>query len=294
MNQKIPESELIINPDGSIYHIHIRPENLADTVLIVGDPKRVDLITAHFDHIEFRNENREIHTQTGTCKGKRITVMSTGMGPDNIDIVINELDALVNIDFKTRKEKETKTSLNIIRLGTSGAIQPDLPMNATIMSSYGLGLDGLLHFYRLDKGIIDQELTDLFIQSTHWPAVLPKPYVAAASSSLVGLFANEKFYKGITATAPGFYGPQGRVLRIPLAYTHLNQEIRDFKAGDLRILNFEMETSALYGLGKLLGHNTLSLCIAIASRVKHQYNKDYPVAMDQLIERVLNVVTKIR
>jgi uridine phosphorylase len=294
MNVKIPESELILNPDGSIYHLHIRPEHLADTILIVGDPKRVDLITVHFDHIEFRKENREIHTQTGTYKGKRITAMSTGMGPDNIDIVINELDALANIDFKTRKIKETKTALNIIRLGTSGAIQPDLPSNAVIMSSYGLGLDGLLNFYSLPEGTIDRQLTDLFIQSTNWPESLPRPYIAPASLSLLELFANKGFYTGITATAPGFYGPQGRILRIPLAYERSNQYIRDFQAGDLRILNFEMETSALYGLGKLLGHHALSLCIAIASRVKHEYNKDYPVAMKQLIEKVLDTVSEVR
>lgn len=292
MSQKIPETELIINSDGSIYHIRIRPENLADTVLIVGDPKRVDLIAGHFDHIEFSGENREIHTRTGTYKGKRLTAMSTGMGPDNIDIVLNELDALVNIDFKTRKEKGTKTALNIIRLGTSGALQPDLPVNAAIMSLYGLGLDGLLYFYKFSEEIFDHELTDHFIQSTRWPVILPTPYVAAASPSLVELFKNENFYKGITATAPGFYGPQGRTLRIPLAFSELNRCIRDFRSGDLRILNFEMETSALYGLGKILGHNTLSLCIAIASRVKHEYNQDYNIAMKQLIERVLHVVTR--
>lgn len=292
MSQKIPESELIINSDGSIYHIRIRPENLADTVLVVGDPQRVDLIASHFDQIEFSGENREIHTRTGTYKGKRLTAMSTGMGPDNIDIVLNELDALVNIDLKTRKEKETKTALNIIRIGTSGALQPDLAVNATIMSLYGLGLDGLLSFYKVSEEILDHELTDHFIQSTRWPVILPKPYVAVASPSLVELFKNENFYQGITTTAPGFYGPQGRTLRIPLAFSGLNTRIRDFRSGDLRILNFEMETSALYGLGKILGHNTLSLCIAIASRVKHEYNQDYNIAMKHLIERVLHVVTR--
>jgi uridine phosphorylase len=292
MSQRIPESELIINSDGTIYHIRIRPENLADTILVVGDPKRVDLIAGHFDHIEFSGENREIHTRTGTYNGKRLTAMSTGMGPDNIDIVLNELDALVNIDFNTRMEKGTKTALNIIRLGTSGALQPDLPVNATIMSLYGLGLDGLLYFYKNSEEILDQELTYRFIQSTRWPVILPTPYIAKASPSLVKLFENEGFYTGITATAPGFYGPQGRTLRIPLAFSGLNPAILDFRSGDLRVLNFEMETSALYGLGKILGHNTLSLCIAIASRVKHEYNQNYNIAMKHLIEKVLHVVTR--
>jgi uridine phosphorylase len=294
MNRPIQASELIINDDGTIYHLNIRPENLADTILIVGDPNRVNLITGHFDHIEFRGENREIHTQTGICRGKRLTVMSTGMGPDNMDIVLNELDALVNIDFKTRMEKEEKKHLNIIRLGTSGALQKDLPVNAAIMALYGLGLDGLIYFYGLREGVIDHQLTELFTQFARWPADLPKPYVSAAAPSMIELFKNEGFYEGITVTAPGFYGPQGRILRVPLAHSHLSRHIRDFRSGDLRILNFEMETSALYGLGKLLGHNTLSVCIAIASRVKLEYHKDYLSAMQQLIEKVLGVITKIR
>lgn len=292
-SRRIPESELILNPDGSVYHLKLKPENLADTVLIVGDPQRVEMVSGLFDSIEFTGQNREIVTHTGSYKGKRLTVMSTGMGTDNIDIVLNELDALVNIDLETRQEKEEKKSLNIIRLGTSGALQPDISVNSIIMARYGLGFDGLLQYYQLTEKKEEAAILDKFIQQTNWPIQLPEPYIVSASPKLFGLFRSEGFYSGITATASGFYGPQGRVVRLPLAFPELNSRIQQFAHRDLRVLNFEMETSALYGLSHLLGHEALTICVAIASRAKHEYNQGYKPVVLKLIERVLNTVINI-
>ncbi|RLD61172.1 MAG: phosphorylase, partial [Bacteroidetes bacterium] len=264
-NGKIKNSELILHPDGEIYHLKLKPENLANTIILVGDPGRVEVVSSFFDTIEYVGQNREICTHTGTLNNKRLTVMSTGMGTDNIDIVMNELDALVNIDLQERKPKEKHTSLDIIRLGTSGALQPDIPLNSFVMSDYGLGIDGLLNFYKVKDGVIDQKLTDAFIKQMNWPDSFAKPYAIHASEKLTQKMG-DGFVHGITATAPGFYGPQGRVLRLGLSYPDINENLHKFNFENNRIVNFEMETSALYGLGKMLGHETLTVCVAIANR----------------------------
>jgi uridine phosphorylase len=286
----IPPSELILHPDGSIYHLKIKPENLANTVILVGDPQRVEIISSFFDHIEFKGANREIHTHTGFYNNKRLTVMSTGMGTDNIDIVMNELDAIVNIDLASRKVKEEHKALNIIRLGTSGAIQPEIPLNAFIISEFGLGLDGLLNFYKIKDGLIDNQLTSNFIEFSMWPKELPKPYAVKSSKELLDMLGKDMI-KGITATAPGFYGPQGRSLKLELAYPDLINKMEYFSFKDMKITNFEMETSALYGLGKLLGHNTATVCVAIANRKRYEYNQNYNEAINDLIKLVLKRIT---
>lgn len=284
--QRIPESELILNPDGSIYHLKLKPENIADDIIVVGDPGRVPVISNYFDKIEFKQSNREIVTHTGYIGTKRLTVMSTGMGTDNLDIVINELDAIVNIDLENRVPKTERKSLNIIRLGTSGAMQEDIPVGSYVMSTHGVGLDGIMWFYNAGDKVIDQELTDAFLAQTDWPKDLPKPYIVAGSDQLFQKMG-KGFIKGMTATAPGFFGPQGRVLRLELAYPDLNNRISEFNFGDLRIANFEMETSALYGLSKALGHNAMTVCAIIANRLRKEYAKDYHPTVTALIEDVL-------
>jgi uridine phosphorylase len=284
--KRLKESELILNPDGSLYHINLRPEHLARKIILVGDPKRVPMISAFFDKIDYEFENREIVTHTGYLNKTRITVMSTGMGPDNIDIVMNELDALVNVDLITRTVKEKHTPLDIIRLGTSGAVQADIPVDAFAMAKYGLGIDGLLHFYK-NEGVIDKQMADAFIQQTDWPEELAKPYVVKGSGALEKLMG-EGFVKGITITAPGFYGPQGREIRLPAAYPNLNERITAFRYKDERIINFEMETSALYSLGKLLGHNTLTVCTILANRVNQTYTRKSKESIVKLIKVVLS------
>jgi uridine phosphorylase len=286
----IPVSELILHEDNSVYHLKIKPENLADTVILVGDPQRVETVSDYFDEIEFKGENREIKTHTGFLNKKRLTVMSTGMGVDNIDIVLNELDALINIDLDNRTIKDQHRALTLIRVGTSGAIQPDIPPNAFILSEFGLGLDGVLKYYQNADDIIDKNLTRSFIAQAHWPADLPQPYAVQSSESLFRLF-KKHFICGITATAPGFYAPQGRELRLPLAYPDINKKMQKFSCGDKRIVNFEMETSALYGLSKLLGHDALTMCVAIANRNKHNFSQDYKKAMKKLIELLFEVIT---
>lgn len=288
--KRIAESELILNPDGSIYHLKLKPENIADDIIVVGDPGRVATISAYFDDIEFKMSNREIVTHTGYIGKKRLTVMSTGMGTDNLDIVINELDAIVNIDLENRVPKTEHKSLNIIRLGTSGAMQEDIPVGSYVMSTHGIGLDGLMWFYASGKEIVDKDLTDNFLKQTAWPNDLPKAYIVAGSDTLFKRM--EKGYmKGITATAPGFFGPQGRVLRLDLAYPDLNDRISDFRYKDYRITNFEMETSALYGLSKSLGHNAMTVCAIIANRLRREYAKDYKPSVIALIEDVLEKLT---
>ena len=286
----IPPSELILHPDGSIYHLKIKPEHLADTIILVGDPNRVEIISSFFDSIEYKGNNREIYTHTGSYNSKRLTVMSTGMGTDNIDIVMNELDALVNIDLNSRKIKEKQKVLNIVRLGTSGAIQPEIPLNSFIISEFGLGLDGLLNFYNIQNEAIDTQLTNSFIEFSQWPKGLPKPYIVGASKELMEK-VGAGMIKGITATAPGFYGPQGRRLRLELAYPDLINKLEEFRFDNLKISNFEMETSALYGLGKLLGHNTVTVCVAIANRKRHEYNQNYKEAINDLIKQLLTRIT---
>ncbi|WP_010251293.1 nucleoside phosphorylase [Myroides injenensis] len=279
---KIKSSELILNPDGSIYHLNLRPENVAKDIIFVGDQNRVDRITKHFDTIEFTTQKREFKTTTGTYKGKRLTVISTGIGPDNIDIAVNEIDALFNIDLETREVKKDLTSVNIVRIGTSGSLQSDIPVNSFVLSQYGLGLDNVMRSYVIDK-IEDKEMEDAFIKHTNWDPKKGKPYIIQNSPELEAKLESELTHKGITGTAGGFYGPQGRVLRLPLQDPDLNHKIDSFKYGEHRITNFEMETSAIYGLCKLLGHHAVSLNTIIANRANGTFSEDPYAAVDKLI-----------
>ncbi|MFD2541419.1 nucleoside phosphorylase [Lacinutrix gracilariae] len=283
----IKESELILNPDGSVYHLNLKPENIAKDIIFVGDQDRVEKITKHFDSIEFSTQKREFKTQTGFYKGKRLTVLSTGIGPDNIDIVINELDALVNIDLQTRKQKETLTSLNIVRVGTSGSLHKDIPVDAFVMSSHGLDLNGMLHFYQIDA-VSNPEIEDAFIAYTNWSKNKARPIVISNSKKLETLLDGENVHKGITATAGGFYGPQGRVLRLALEDATLNSKMDSFHFNEFRITNLEMETSAIYGLSKLLGHHALSMNAIIANRATGNFSKDPKAVVNNLIEYTLN------
>ena len=287
----IQASELILNPDGSVYHLNLLPENIAHDIIFVGDQNRVEKITQFFDSIEFSQQKREFKTQTGIYKGKRITVLSTGIGPDNIDIVMNELDALVNIDLKTRRPKTELTSLNIIRIGTSGSLQPDIPCDSFVMSKMGLGLDNMLRSYLIDE-ISNPAIENAFISQTNWDLKKGKPYVIACSEKLEKLIESDKIHKGITATAGGFYGPQGRVLRLDIQDTTLNSKMDNFNFEGNRITNFEMETSAIYGLGKLLGHECLSLNAIIANRALGTFSEDPYKAVDELIAYTLDKLTE--
>ncbi|HTF04636.1 MAG TPA: nucleoside phosphorylase [Bacteroidia bacterium] len=286
MSNPIAESELILNPDGSIYHLKLLPENLADDVIVVGDQARVETISAHFESIDCRVQNREFVTHTGIYKGKRITVLSTGIGTDNIDIVLNELDALVNIDLSTRTIKAQKKSLNIIRIGTSGALQGDIPVDSFVASSHGMGFDGLLNYYAGRDLCDEPAVAEAFMSHSGWLKGLPYPYVVKASDKLMKQIGFD-MQKGITATAPGFYGPQGRQLRLAPSLADLNEKLGSFRHGDDRVTNFEMETSALYGLGRLLGHECLTVCAIIANRVVRQYSKDYHPVIEKLVHTVL-------
>ncbi len=283
----IEASELILNPDGSIYHLKLKPEMLADTIILVGDPGRVDKVSAFFDSVEYKVQNREIKTHTGTYKGSRFSVMSTGMGTDNLDIVINEVDALANIDLENRTVKESGRTFRLIRLGTSGAMQEDIKVGTYVAAGHGLGIDGLMNFYKVSPEIIDHELGDAFVSQTQWPSDLSMPYFIKGSEELLGLFADD-FLRGITATAPGFYGPQGRVLRMPLAYPDLNQRISSFAHNNQRVINFEMETSGLYGLGRSLGHEVMTVCAVIANRIRKEYIEDYTEVINKLITILLD------
>jgi uridine phosphorylase len=290
MLNDIPPSELVLNSDGSIYHLSIRPEHLADTVILVGDQGRVSKVSRHFDNIEFKQQNREFVTHTGSVGGIRLTVMSTGIGTDNIDIVLNELDALVNIDLNQRKVKEDRTSLRLIRLGTCGSLQEDLPVDSFALSTHGIGFDGLLNFYQAGRDVEDTELTDAFMLHAQWLATLPRPYVVQASESLLSLL-KEGTFQGMTATANGFYGPQGRKLRLAPAMPDLNDRLNSFSHGPHRIINFEMETSALYGLGKAMGHECATVCAVIANRYKMEYSKNHDQTVERLIVHLLDRLT---
>ena len=287
----IAPSELIINSDGSVFHLHLKPEELADDVILVGDPGRVELVASFFDSTEFRRESREFVTITGRYNNKRITVLSTGIGTDNIDIVVNELDALANIDFATRLIKEEKKSLRLLRLGTSGAIQPDIPLGSFVFSNISIGFDGLLNWYqrRDEVSLLDYE--KLFVESTGWLNELPAPYFVRAHQSLVDLFADSTI-KGLTMSASGFYGPQGRVLRLPLAMPDMVSQFEKFSFNGDRITNFEMESSALAGLSILLGHKAATICCIIANRHLHESQPDYKPYIKKLIEMALNKLTK--
>ena len=285
----IQSSELILNPDGSVYHLNLKPEHIATDIIFVGDQNRVEKITQFFDSIEFSTQKREFKTQTGIFKGKRITVMSTGIGPDNIDIVINELDALVNIDLATRQPKEQLTSLNIIRIGTSGSLQADMSVDSFVMSKYGLGLDNMLRSYLIDE-VSNTDIEDAFVNHTNWDVRKGKPYAIACSALLEKIIESDKILIGITATAGGFYGPQGRVLRLNIQDEKLNSKMDNFAFENNRITNLEMETAAIYGLSALLGHNALSLNAIIANRASGTFSEDPYKAVDELIAYTLNKI----
>lgn len=287
--QRIAESELIINPRGAIYHLDIHPDELASTVITVGDPGRVEEVSKHFDKIECRNSHREFISHTGYVGKKRITVLSSGIGPDNIDIVLNELDALVNIDFNTRTIRPQLSSLNILRIGTSGSLQMDIPVDSYVASTHGLGIDNLLNFYRFSHNDEEQQLLHAFVTQTQLHQSITHPYISSAGSSLLKNFV-DGFYRGITVTCPGFYGPQGRILRLGLSNPELVDRLTQFSFGQHRISNFEMETSAIYGLGKLLGHQCLSVNAIVANRVAKQFSKDGKKAVERLIVRVLGIL----
>lgn len=280
-------SELILNPDGSIYHINLKPENIANDIILVGDQNRVESVSKHFDTIEFTTQKREFKTHTGTYKGKRLSVVSTGIGPDNIDIVINELDALVNIDLTTKQIKPVLTSLNLVRVGTSGSLQADIPVNSFLASEYGLGLDNMIRSYLVDD-ISEKEIEDAFITHTNWDLKKGRPYVIKGSESLFNKFYSEKICKGLTGTAGGFYGPQGRILRLDIQDRELNHKMDTFSHNGTRMTNLEMETSAIYGLSKLLGHNALSLNAIVANRANGTFSEDPYEAVNELIEYTLN------
>lgn len=282
----IQSSELILNPDGSVYHLNLLPEHIAHDIIFVGDQNRVEKITQFFDSIEFSTQKREFKTQTGILKGKRITVMSTGIGPDNIDIVMNELDALVNIDLKTRTPKENLTPLNIIRIGTSGSLQADIPVDSFVMAQFGLGLDNMLRSYLIDD-ISEIKMEDAFIKHTNWDLKKGRPYVISCSEKLEKRLESNRIFKGITGTAGGFYGPQGRVLRLDIQDESLNSKMDSFNYNGTRMTNLEMETSAIYGLGKLLGHHCLSLNAIIANRASGTFSEDPYKAVDELIAYAL-------
>lgn len=287
--QRIAESELIINKRGAIYHLNLRPEELAATVLTVGDPDRVGAVSKHFDAVEHRLQHREFVSHTGRIGKKRVTVVSTGIGTDNIDIVLNELDALVNIDLTTRTVRPHFTPLTIIRVGTSGALQKDIPVDGWVASTHGLGIDNLLHFYRHEENEEERGILHAFATQTQLHQRLAAPYISAASGSLLRHFT-DGFHQGITVTCPGFYGPQGRVLRLGLSQPELVDRLTTFSYGAHRITNFEMETAGIYGLGRALGHSCLSLSAIVANRVLGQFSRDGNAAVEKLIRATLGIV----
>lgn len=279
-------SELILNPDGSVYHLALRPEHLGDLVLVVGDPGRVARVSAHFEHIDHKSQNREFVAHTGSFRGARITALATGIGTDNLDIVMGELDALVNIDLEKRTPKKEHKTLTIVRMGTCGALQEDIPVDELVVSHSGLGLDNVLHYYAHEQTDAELRILQAFLQHTEWPDNLPVPYLAAGDAELVARLGNGN-HIGLTATAGGFYGPQGRQLRAIPSVGDLNERFTSFRHEDLRLLNYEMETSALYGLSGLLGHRACTVCAVIANRLRMEYSKDHDVTVDRMIGQVL-------
>ena len=283
----IPASELIINNDGSIFHLHVRPDQIATTIILCGDPKRVDLIASHFDSIECDISSREFHTITGTYRGRRISCVSHGIGCDNIDIVVTELDALVNIDFATRQEKTEHTTLTLVRIGTSGGLQECSPVGSYVVAAKSMGFDGLLNYYEVPDGVFDLDLETAFCNHVGWNPRLPAPYVVSADTELVNRIGHD-MVQGITIAAPGFYGPQGRYARARPADLDLNSKIQSFEYNGWQITNFEMESSALAGLSALLGHKAMTVCAIIAGRVSHNMNTEYNGSIEGLIQIVLD------
>ena len=289
MSSCIAESELIINDRGAVYHINCRPEEIATTIITVGDPGRVKEVSKYFDHIDFKNEHREFITHTGYIGKMQVSCISTGIGPDNIDIVLNELDALVNIDFETRMIKEQLTSLNIIRFGTSGSLQKEIEVDSFVASTHGLGLDNLMNFYRTQPNEADIQLIQAFNTHTQLNSGDISPYIHMASMQLLKHFT-KNYHQGITVTCPGFYAPQGRILRLGLAYPQLIDQLTNFSFGNHRISNFEMETSAIYGLGTALGHHCLSLNDIVANRISKTFSTNGVLAVENLIKQSLEIL----
>ncbi len=288
---RIAESELIINDDGSAFHIHLKPEELADIVILVGDPGRVDMVGEYLADVEFRHASREFVSTTGKYNGKRLTVLSTGIGTDNCDIVMTELDALANVDFKTREQKAEHRALTILRIGTTGAIHADIPLGSPIFSHYSVGCDGLLNWYADREKITNREMEEAFKEHTHWDKNLPSPYFVKASDKLIKKF-EDCAVKGVTISASGFYGPQGRVVRLGLAMPDMLEDFESFRFGEYRITNFEMESSAVAGLAKHLGHEAGTVCCAIANRYLKSSNPDYKPQVRALVELALEKLTK--
>lgn len=289
----IKSSELLINPDGSIFHLHLLPEDLADDVILVGDPGRVETIASHFEQIELKKSNREFYTITGSYHNHRLTVISTGIGPDNIDIVVNELDALANIDLKTKEIKPSGRVLNIVRIGTSGSVQGDIPVDSFVISEKSIGCDGVLRFYAGNEAICDRPFEDAFIEQCQWTPEAARPYVVNAAPELVARLHDEQHtIKGVTLTAVGFYGPQGRVLRLPLAMPGINDRITDFHYNTYKVTNYEMESAAITGLCNLLGHRAATICLIIANRINGDASADYHGYMNKLIRYTLERLTE--
>ena len=288
MSKYFAESELIINGDGSVFHLHLKPEQLADKVILVGDPARVSLVASHFHDVECEVSSREFHTITGKYNGKRITVQSTGIGCDNIDIVLNEMDALANIDFSTREEKPQHRTLNIVRIGTCGGLQPDTPIGTYIASVKSIGFDGLLNFYAGRDDASDLDFEAEFKRQVKWNDRIGNPYVANNDPELLERIAGDDMVRGVTIACGGFFGPQGRELRLPLADPHLNEKIEAFEYNGLRVTNFEMESSAIAGLSALMGHKAMTVCMVIANRRAKEANTGYKNSIDGLISKVLD------
>jgi uridine phosphorylase len=285
----IAPSELVLNPDGSVYHINLKPENIGDYIIFVGDQNRVERISDLFDSVSFKTQKREFKTHTGLYKGKRISVISTGIGPDNIDIVMNELDALVNIDLKTRLPKSTHTKLKIIRIGTSGSLQENVPVDSFLMSTHGIDMNGLVHFYEVHREHHDEAMEKAFVAHTNWHSRKAYPYIFSAGADLLSVFSdNANLHRGITATAGGFYGPQGRVLRLPISDPDLNDKLESFNYKNHKITNYEMETAAIYALARLLNHEAVSMNAIIANRPAGTFSADPYAVVDNLIAFTLD------
>ena len=290
IKEMIHPSELVLNKNGSIYHLNLHPNEIASKIIVVGDPGRVASISEKFDKIDYKAENREFVTHTGTFNGQQVSVVATGIGTDNIDIVLNELDALVNVDLEKRTVKPELKSLEIVRIGTCGSIQEDIPADEIVVSSHAIGLDGLLHFYQFKANSSEKELIRAFASQTNWDAALNQPYLVEGSKNLVSKIG-KGYHKGITITANGFYAPQGRAIRIKPAFPDINERLRKFEFEGTRIINYEMETSALYGLSKLMGHEACTVCAVVSNRYANSFSKNYHPVMDQLIEEVLERLT---
>lgn len=284
----IPESEMIINSDGTIFHLHIHPEQLSDRIILCGDPGRVDMIASHFDEKLYEVSSREFHTIGGSYKGKPIMAISHGIGPDNMDIVINELDALANIDFKTRQVKDSHRTLTMVRIGTSGALQPELKLGTAVIAEKAIGFDGVLNYYARRNDVVDAEFEHAFCESVEWNSIWAKPYVVDADAELVAQIGGNDMVRGVTISAVGFYGPQGRELRLPLAHSRLNYLIEKFRFNDRKVTNYEMESAPLQGLAKLLGHRAMTVCSIIANRMNNDATPNYRTAINDLIATVID------